>query len=176
MSTTKSTSKTVGKGGSQRVRGQRWMDEHVADPFVLQAKKDGYRSRAAYKILELDQRDRLFRAGAVVVDLGAAPGSWSQVAATRVGATGRVVAVDLLPVDPIVNVTILRGDITTDPVIAQMDAALGGLAVDLVLSDMAPNISGIAPGRSGGTRNRAILALAQARGGAGGQDVPGRRV
>ena len=97
----------------------------------------------------------------MVVDLGAAPGSWSQVAATRVGATGRVVAVDLLPVDPIVNVTILRGDITTDPVIAQMDAALGGLAVDLVLSDMAPNISGIAAADSARQAGLVELAIEQ---------------
>ena len=132
------------RGGSQRVRGQRWMDEHVGDPYVQQARKAGYRSRAAFKLIELDERDRLLRPGARVIDLGGAPGSWSQVAAARVGANGLVVAVDLLPIDSIPGVIVLQGDATTDPVLDAIDAVLGGRPVDLVLSDMAPNISGVA--------------------------------
>jgi 23S rRNA (uridine2552-2'-O)-methyltransferase len=119
------------------------MDEHLADPFVQQARREGYRSRAAYKLIELDERDRLLRPGACVIDLGGAPGSWSQVAARRVGSNGCVIAVDLLPIDSMPGVTVIEGDATTDPVLAQIDQALAGRAVDVVLSDMAPNISGV---------------------------------
>jgi 23S rRNA (uridine2552-2'-O)-methyltransferase len=119
------------------------MDEHVGDPFVQQARKAGYRSRAAFKLIELDQRDRLLRPGARVIDLGGAPGSWSQVASARVGSAGLVIAVDLLPIDSIPGVVVIEGDATTDPVLERIDAALGGRPVDVVLSDMAPNISGV---------------------------------
>lgn len=123
--------------------GQRWIDEHVRDPFVQRAQADGYRSRAAYKLLELDTRDRLLAPGLVVVDLGAAPGSWSQIAAQRVGATGIVIALDLLPIAPIARVQVIEGDFAEAAVEAALAAALSGRRVDLVLSDMAPNISGI---------------------------------
>ncbi|MBC9072175.1 23S rRNA (uridine(2552)-2'-O)-methyltransferase RlmE [Thauera sp. CAU 1555] len=120
-----------------------WMQEHVNDTFVQQAKARGYRSRAAFKLAEIDDRDRLLRPGAVVVDLGAAPGSWSQVAVQRIGAKGRVFALDLLPVEPIPGVEFLQGDFTDDAVAEQFEASLQGAAVDLVMSDMAPNMSGV---------------------------------
>ncbi len=120
-----------------------WMQEHVNDSFVQQAKARGYRSRAAFKLAEIDDRDRLLRPGAVVVDLGAAPGSWSQVAVQRIGAKGRVFALDLLPVEPIPGVEFLQGDFTDDEVSGQFEASLQGAAVDLVMSDMAPNMSGV---------------------------------
>ncbi len=124
--------------------GVRWMDEHVNDPFVRRARSEGYRSRAAYKLIELDQRDRLFAGGQLVVDLGAAPGSWSQVAAARVGPRGRVIAIDLLPVEPLPQVTVIEGDFTTDAVLDAITAALSGQRADVVLSDLSPNLSGIA--------------------------------
>ena len=127
----------------KRAGSKRWMREHVNDPFVRQAQKDGYRSRAAYKLLEIAAKDRLFRPGAVVFDLGAAPGGWSQVAAQAVGAAGRVCAIDLLAVQPIAGVELLRGDFTEPATRAALLARAPGGA-DLVLSDMAPNISGIA--------------------------------
>lgn len=120
-----------------------WMQEHVNDTFVQQAKARGYRSRAAFKLAEIDDRDRLLRPGAVVVDLGAAPGSWSQVAVQRIGAKGRVFALDLLPVEPIPGVEFLQGDFTDDAVAEQFEASLQGATVDLVMSDMAPNMSGV---------------------------------
>ncbi len=124
--------------------GVRWMDEHVNDPFVRRAKAEGYRSRAAYKLIEINERDRLFAPGQLVVDLGAAPGSWSQVAAARIGAKGRIVAVDLLPIEPLPGVTIIEGDFTADPILAAITNALVGARVDVVLSDLSPNLSGIA--------------------------------
>lgn len=127
----------------KRAGSKRWMREHVNDPFVRQAQKDGYRSRAAYKLLEIAGKDRLFRPGAIVFDLGAAPGGWSQVAAQAVGAAGRVCAIDLLAVQPIAGVESLRGDFTEPATRAALLARAPGGA-DLVLSDMAPNISGIA--------------------------------
>jgi 23S rRNA (uridine2552-2'-O)-methyltransferase len=120
-----------------------WLKEHVSDPYVQRAKAQGYRSRAAFKLLEIDARDRLFKAGQTVVDLGAAPGGWSQIAATKIGPTGRVLALDLLPMDAIPGVTFIQGDFTTDPVLAMLDNELQASPVDLVLSDMAPNISGV---------------------------------
>jgi 23S rRNA (uridine2552-2'-O)-methyltransferase len=120
-----------------------WMQEHVNDPYVQRAKSEGYRSRAAFKLLEIDERDRLLRAGMTVVDLGAAPGSWTQVAVRRAGAGGRVFALDLLPVEPLSGVDIIQGDFLDETVLAELEARLGGAPVDLVLSDMAPNMSGI---------------------------------
>lgn len=120
------------------------MQQHVADPYVRKAKALGYRSRAAFKLAEIDQADRLFAPGQRVVDLGAAPGGWSQVAAGKVGARGRVVAVDLLEVAPIDGVTIIRGDFTDGAVLREVERVLGGERVDLVLSDMSPNLSGVA--------------------------------
>lgn len=120
-----------------------WMREHLNDTYVKQAQAQGFRSRAAYKLKEIDERDHLLSPGQVVVDLGAAPGSWTQVIATRVGASGKVVGVDLLPIDPIAGVEFIQGDFREDFVLAEVEKALAGRKVDLVVSDMAPNISGI---------------------------------
>jgi len=120
-----------------------WLKRHVTDSYVRQARAAGYRSRAAYKLLEIDQRDRLLRAGSRVLDLGAAPGGWSQVAARKVGPRGRVVAIDLLEIAPISGVKVLRGDVREPQARAAAREALGG-AADLVLSDLSPNLSGIA--------------------------------
>jgi len=120
-----------------------WMREHINDPYVQKAKAEGYRSRAAYKLMELDQKDRLLAPGQLVVDLGAAPGSWSQVAVAKLGARGRVVAVDLLPMEPLPGVYFLQGDFREQEVLDALLLALGGSKADLVISDLAPNISGI---------------------------------
>lgn len=120
-----------------------WLHEHVTDRYVRQAKREGYRSRAAYKLEELARRDRLIRPGATIVDLGAAPGGWSQVAAELAGPKGRVLAVDILDMPALPGVTFIRGDLREDATMRAVEQALGGQKVDLVLSDMAPNISGI---------------------------------
>ncbi|MDD3326744.1 MAG: 23S rRNA (uridine(2552)-2'-O)-methyltransferase RlmE [Zoogloea sp.] len=120
-----------------------WMAEHVNDPFVQRAKSEGWRARAAYKLMEIDDRDKLIRPGMVVVDLGAAPGSWSQVAIKRVGESGRVFALDLLPMEPIVGVEFMQGDFHDEAFVERFEEMLGGRQVDLVMSDIAPNISGI---------------------------------
>ena len=127
-----------------RVRGKDWMQEHVADGYVKRAKAEGMRSRAAYKLEEIAERDRLLAPGMVVVDLGAAPGGWSQVAGRRVGVRGRVVALDLLEMPPLPGVTFIHGDFHDAAVVERLEQALGGGRADLVLSDMAPNLSGIA--------------------------------
>lgn len=121
-----------------------WMQEHVTDPYVRRAQAEGMRSRAAYKLQQLAERDKLLKPGMVVVDLGAAPGGWSQVAGRAVGATGLVVAVDLLEMPPVAGVTFVHGDFGDDAVLAAVQQVLGGQGADLVLSDMAPNISGVA--------------------------------
>jgi len=121
-----------------------WMREHVTDPFVKRANAEGYRSRAAYKLQQIADRDKLLKAGMTVVDLGAAPGGWSQVAAKAVGPAGRVIAVDLLEMAQVPGVTVIRGDFQDDDTLAAVERALEGRAVDLVISDMAPNLSGIA--------------------------------
>jgi 23S rRNA (uridine2552-2'-O)-methyltransferase len=121
-----------------------WMQEHVNDHWVKEATRLGYRSRAAFKLLELAEKDQLFRPGIAVVDLGSAPGSWAQVLHERVGGAARIVAVDLLPMDPVTGVTFIQGDFREDPCLAAVEQALGGRRLDLVLSDMAPNLSGIA--------------------------------
>lgn len=122
-----------------------WKKRQKSDPYVKRAREAGYRARAAFKLIELDDKDRLFRPGQRVVDLGAAPGSWSQVARERVGRSGSVVALDILPMDPIDDVVFIEGDFREDGPLEALEAELGGEAVDLVLSDMAPNISGIGP-------------------------------
>jgi 23S rRNA (uridine2552-2'-O)-methyltransferase len=122
---------------------KQWLRRHVNDPFVQRSKREGYRSRSAYKLTEIDERDKLLKGGQVVVDLGAAPGGWSQVAAKRVGPSGRVIAIDLLAMEPITGVTFVQGDFTTRKGLADVAAALAGRKADLVLSDMAPNMSGI---------------------------------
>ena len=120
-----------------------WMTEHVNDPFVQRAKSEGWRARAAYKLMEIDDKDKLIRPGMIVVDLGAAPGSWSQVANKRVGELGRVFALDLLPMEPIPGVEFMQGDFHDEEFVERFEEILGGRQVDLVMSDIAPNISGI---------------------------------
>ncbi len=121
----------------------RWLQEHVNDPYVKQAQKDGYRSRSAYKLLELNEKDRLLGPGMLVVDLGSAPGGWSQVAAPLVGAKGRVLATDILPMDPLPGVEFIQGDFREESVLAEILERLGDRKADLVMSDIAPNIGGI---------------------------------
>ena len=120
-----------------------WMNEHVSDFYVQQAKKQGYRSRAAFKLLEIDERDHLLKPGMTVVDLGAAPGGWSQVAAQKAGRQGKVIALDILEMTGIPGVTFIQGDFTEQSVADQLAHLLNGKKVDLVISDMAPNISGV---------------------------------
>ena len=120
-----------------------WLREHFSDPYVQRAKAEGWRSRAVYKLQEIDERDRLLRPGLKVVDLGAAPGGWSQYAARKVGPQGRVVAFDLLPIIPLPGVVCLQGDFREPEALDAMSEALSGQRVDLVLSDMAPNTSGV---------------------------------
>lgn len=119
-----------------------WMREHLEDSYVQKAQKDGYRSRAAYKLLEVNQKDKLFKTGMTVVDLGSAPGSWSQIAAQLVGANGMVLASDILPMDALPNVHFIQGDFREDDVFNKLLDTLNGRPVDLVISDMAPNIGG----------------------------------
>ena len=140
------------------------MQEHVNDAYVRQAQAQGYRSRAAYKLLEIARADRLLRPGMVVVDLGAAPGSWSQVVAQAVGPAGSVVALDLLEIAPIPRVQFLLGDMRSEEDLRRVSAALGGRPADLVLSDMAPNISGVAATDQARHRELCEQALAFAQG------------
>lgn len=119
------------------------MREHINDPYVQLAKKDGWRSRAAFKLMEIDDKDKLLRRGEVVVDLGATPGGWSQVASRRVGDSGMVLALDLLEMEPIHGVQFIQGDFREDDVLAQLESLLGNRQVGLVMSDMAPNMSGV---------------------------------
>ncbi|HEY9033367.1 MAG TPA: 23S rRNA (uridine(2552)-2'-O)-methyltransferase RlmE [Pseudomonadales bacterium] len=122
---------------------QRWLDEHFDDYYVKEAQKRGYRSRACFKLQEIQDKDRLIRPGMTVVDLGAAPGGWSQVAAGIVGDRGRVIASDILPMDALAGVDFVQGDFTDDAVLEQLLALLGPAKADLVISDMAPNMSGM---------------------------------
>ncbi len=127
-----------------RSRGSsRWLQRHVNDEYVKRAQRDGYRSRASYKLLEILDRDRLIRPGMTVVDLGAAPGGWSQIAAKEVGGKGRVIALDILDMEPIPGVEFLRGDFLQDEVLNRLETRLDGRPIDLVISDIAPNISGL---------------------------------
>jgi 23S rRNA (uridine2552-2'-O)-methyltransferase len=128
---------------SRGKRNKGWIKEHRRDPFVRSAKRAGYRSRAAYKLIQLDERERIFRPGQVVVDLGAAPGGWSQVAAERVGQAGRVLALDLLAMDPLPGVAFIQGDFLDPALAVALRRELGGAQADIVMSDMAPNISGV---------------------------------
>lgn len=136
-----------------------WMMEHVNDPWVQRAKADGLRSRAAYKLMEIDDKDRLLKPGMVVVDLGAAPGSWCQVAARRIQPGGLLLALDILPMDPVPGVSFLQGDFREESVLAEFERLLDGRQVDLVLSDMAPNISGVSVSDDGRMMHLAELAL-----------------
>ncbi|MBK1720225.1 23S rRNA (uridine(2552)-2'-O)-methyltransferase RlmE [Thiocystis violacea] len=121
---------------------RRWLDRHLSDPYVKRTQVDGYRSRAAYKLLEIQEKDRILQPGMRVVDLGAAPGSWSQIARRLVGSAGRVVALDILPMEPLEDVVVLQGDFREETILAGLREALGEGPLDLVLSDMAPNITG----------------------------------
>ena len=129
--------------GKRHKSNKDWLVEHVNDPYVQRAKQEGYRSRAAYKLIELDQKDRLLRSGGVIVDLGSAPGSWCQVAARKVGATGKIVAIDLLEMQGMNHVEFIQGDFSDAAILRQVEAALGGAKVDLVMSDMLPNMTGV---------------------------------
>lgn len=139
------------------------MQEHLNDPWVLKAKAEGYRSRAVFKLLEIDKKDRLLKPGIVAVDLGSAPGSWSQVAAPRLRPGGELFALDILPMEALPEVTFLQGDFREDAVLAEFERLLAGRAVDLVLSDMAPNMSGNAVSDDGRMMLLAELALDFAR-------------
>ena len=122
---------------------RRWLKEHFDDAYVLRAQREGYRSRAVYKLEELDGKYHFLKPGITVVDLGAAPGGWSQYARTRVGAKGRLIALDILAMEPIDGVEFLQGDFRDDAVLARLVQRLGGQMADLVISDLAPNISGM---------------------------------
>lgn len=142
-----------------RVRGKSWMQEHVADAYVKRARAERMRSRASYKLEQIAERDRLFAPGMLVVDLGAAPGGWSQVAARGIAPGGRVIALDLLDMPALPGVTFIRGDFGDAEAVEALERALAGRKADLVLSDMAPNLSGIAATDQARTFNLAHLAL-----------------
>ncbi len=139
------------------------MQEHVNDPYVKQAQKDGYRSRASYKLIELNERDKLIRPGMLILDLGSAPGGWSQVAGKIVGEKGRVIATDILPMDPVHNVDFIQGDFTEEAVFNRILEALEGRKPDLIISDIAPNITGIESADQASSIYLVELALDMAR-------------
>lgn len=122
---------------------KRWLAEHFADPYVKRAQLEGYRSRAAYKLMEINDKDKIIKQGMTVVDLGAAPGGWSQVAARLVGHKGRVIALDILPMDALAGVEFIQGDFGEDSVLQQLMALIQDTPIDVVVSDIAPNMSGI---------------------------------
>lgn len=130
---------------AKRPSSSRWLQRQRKDPYVKQAQQSDYRSRAVYKLIEIDERDRLFQRGQTVVDLGAAPGSWSQYVASKIAPGGSVIAVDILPLQPLSNVFFIKGNFAEDAVMQQCMIALGGARADLVISDMAPNLSGVKP-------------------------------
>lgn len=127
---------------SHRGSSRRWLKEHFDDEYVQRAQREGYRSRAVYKLIELDQKYKIFRSGMTVVDLGAAPGGWSQYAALKTGVQGIIIATDILEMDAISGVQFIQGDFREDAIFDQILTTLGGSKVDLVISDIAPNISG----------------------------------
>jgi 23S rRNA (uridine2552-2'-O)-methyltransferase len=147
----------------RKAKSRAWMQDHVADPYVKRAAASGYRARAAYKLLEIDDHDQLLRRGQTVVDLGAAPGSWSQVIAERVQPGGRVIAVDILPMSPVPGVTVIEGDFREKAVLAIVIRALGGEKADLVISDMAPHLSGVSASDQARGAHLCELALEFAR-------------
>lgn len=122
---------------------KKWMEEHLSDPYVKKAQVDGYRSRASYKLIEINEKDKLYQTGDIVMDLGSAPGGWSQVLGPAVGEKGRVIASDILPMDGIVGVSFIQGDFTDERVYNAILQMLDGDRVDTVVSDMAPNLSGV---------------------------------
>lgn len=136
-----------------------WMHEHINDEFVKRAQKEGYRARAAYKLTEIDDKDKLIKPGMTIVDLGATPGSWSQVAVQRLKGQGRIIALDLLEMQPINGVEFIQGDFREEAVLKLLENSLNGKQVDLVIADMAPNISGIAAVDQAGAAYLTELAL-----------------
>jgi len=142
---------------------KRWLDEHVNDPYVKKAQIDGYRSRASYKLIELINKDKLIKPGMLVLDLGSAPGGWSQVVAPMVEPRGRVIASDILPMDTIADVDFIQGDFTEQEVFDQIMEKLDGASAELVMSDMAPNISGIDAADQAASMYLVELALDMAR-------------
>lgn len=144
---------------TRRQKTRAWYQAHVKDTYVRQAQQDGYRSRAVYKLKEIDEKDQLFKPGQTVVDLGAAPGGWSEFARERMGASGRIVALDLLPMAPVAGVEFIQGDFTETAILEQVLAVVGTRSADLVISDMAPNLSGIASADQAGAIYLAELAL-----------------
>jgi 23S rRNA (uridine2552-2'-O)-methyltransferase len=127
----------------QHKKSKMWMHEHVHDPYVQRAKAEGWRSRAVFKLIEIDEKDRLLKPGMTVVDLGATPGSWCQYVARRIQPGGKLIALDLLEMTPMAGVEFIQGDFREDETLLRLESALAGRPVDLVLSDMAPNMSGI---------------------------------
>lgn len=142
---------------------KKWLDEHVNDPYVKRAQADGYRSRASYKLIEINDKDKLIRPGDTVMDLGSAPGGWSQIVAPLVGEKGTVIASDILPMDSIVGVDFIQGDFTQDAVYEKILSTLEGAQADVVVSDMAPNISGVNAADQYGSIYLVELALDMAR-------------
>ena len=136
-----------------------WMQEHLNDEFVKRAQKDGYRARAAYKLMEIDDKDRLIKTGMTIVDLGSTPGSWSQVAVQRLNGQGRIIALDILDMAPIAGVTFIQGDFREAIVLKMLEEKIGNLPVDLVIADMAPNISGVKDADQAGAAYLTELAL-----------------
>lgn len=128
----------------RRAKSKAWLDRQNKDQYVQMARKSGYRARAAYKLEEIDKKFRLIKAGQIIIDLGAAPGSWSQYAVKKIGAEGQLIMLDLLPFDPIEGVQLIQGDFTEEESLERIKSLTGGRQFDLVLSDMAPNITGIA--------------------------------
>jgi 23S rRNA (uridine2552-2'-O)-methyltransferase len=148
---------------SRSKSSRRWLDRQLSDPFVKRAQEQGFRSRAVFKLLEIQEKDHLLRPGMRVLDLGAAPGGWSQIAARLVGPQGRVLALDLLAMEPIQGVTVIQGDFREESCLADVRARLDGALLDLVLSDMAPNLSGAAAVDQPRSLYLAELALVLAR-------------
>ncbi len=140
-----------------------WLKEHVDDVYVQKAQQDGYRTRASYKLIELDEKDKLLKPGMTVIDLGAAPGGWSQVVTRRLNGSGVIIASDILPMDPIEDVNFIQGDFTEESVFDELMAVVDGRPVDLVISDMAPNMSGVASIDQPGSMYLVELALDMAR-------------
>ncbi|GAA0681967.1 23S rRNA (uridine(2552)-2'-O)-methyltransferase RlmE [Marinobacterium maritimum] len=141
----------------------RWLKEHVNDPFVKQAQKDGYRSRASYKLLALNDKDKLIKPGMLVIDLGSAPGGWSQIASQLVGEQGKLIASDILPMDALPDVDFIQGDFTEESVFNEIMGVIDGRPVDVVISDMAPNLSGVASADQAGSIYLIELALDMAQ-------------
>lgn len=150
------------KSRSQK-KSRMWMHEHVNDPFVQRANKEGWRSRAVFKLIEIDEKDRLLRPGMTVIDLGASPGSWCQYAARRIQPGGRLIALDLLEMTSMAGVEFIQGDFREEEVLRRLEETLAGRPVELVLSDMAPNLSGIADSDQARMMHLAELTLDFAR-------------